>query len=145
MGFLSWKKVGFLTPAMQVGSIICLYILTTLIGYREYLIYGTMFGYSLSISILFVPIYEEILFRGFILSAAEKYMKWGPAVALVSFLFALWHFKNIFYLSPERVIMQMLYTGLIVSPVFSSLTLKTRTIWPAVILHYIHNLLAQLF
>jgi membrane protease YdiL (CAAX protease family) len=38
----------------------------------------------------------------------------------------------------------MLYTGLIFGPVTAILALKTRTIWPGVILHYLNNLAVSL-
>jgi membrane protease YdiL (CAAX protease family) len=123
---------------------VLLYALTTLVGFREYQATGMMYGYPLSISILFVPIYEEILFRGFILEAASKRMDWRKALVLTSVLFALWHLKNIFFLPPGALIYQMAYAGFIVSPILSYITLKTRTIWPAVILHYLNNLAAPL-
>lgn len=69
-------------------------------------------------------------------------MNWKKAIALTSVLFALWHLKNIFFLPPGALLYQMAYTGLIVSPVLSYITLKTRTVWPAVILHYLNNLAA---
>lgn len=142
--FLSLRRVGLLTPGMQVAIVALLYVVTTLVGYLEYQSKGTMFGYPLSISILFVPIYEEIIFRGLILKEVESRMKWPMAITITSVLFGLWHLKNIFFLSPGHLAYQIAYTGLIVSPILSYITLKTRTVWPAVILHYLNNLLAPL-
>lgn len=142
--FLSLRRVGFLSPVIQVTLVTLLYVLTTLVAYWEYRSKGTMFGYPLSISILFVPIYEEIIFRGLILKGAEKQMNWPMAILVTSVLFGLWHLKNIFFLSPGHLAYQIAYTTLIVSPILSYITLKTRTVWPAVILHYLNNLLAPL-
>lgn len=139
---LACRKVGILTPTLQIILIALLYVAMTIIAFGEYKSKGTMFGYPLSISILFVPIYEEIIFRGLILGEAEKHLSRSKAISLVSVLFALWHLKNIFWLPPMRLAYQMLYAGLIVSPILSYITLKTRTVWPAVILHYLNNLAA---
>ncbi len=35
---------------------------------------------------------------------------------------------------------QVLYTALIFGPITAAIALKTRTIWPGVILHYLNNL-----
>jgi membrane protease YdiL (CAAX protease family) len=74
-----------------------------------------------------------------ILGALE--IAYGPviAVAISSLFFGLWHLKNIFWLTEYNLIHQMLYTGLIFGPITAVLALKTRTVWPGVILHYLNN------
>ena len=101
-------------------------------------------GYAPDVWILFVPITEEILFRGLILGALE--ITYGPvrAVVISSLFFGLWHLKNVFWLTHYQLIHQMLYTGLIFGPINAVLALKTRTIWPGVILHYLNNLAVDL-
>jgi uncharacterized protein len=103
-----------------------------------------MAGHAPDVWILFVPITEEILFRGLILGALE--IAYGPARAVVlsSVFFGLWHLKNIFWLSEYQLIHQMLYTTLIFGPITAVLALKTRTICPGAILHYLNNLPAAL-
>ncbi len=140
--FLHFRRIGFFTPLIQGMLIVLLYVLTTLIAYAQYRNTGTMFGYPLAISILFVPIYEELLFRGLIFGWLSKNASTKVAFGVTSLLFGLWHLKNIFWLGPERVAMQMLYTGLLFSPIACWITVKTRSVWPMVILHYFHNLLA---
>lgn len=140
--FLAFRKIGILTPAVQLIAVVLLYTVTTLFAFADYNAHGTMFGYPFSISILFIPIYEEIIFRGFILEYAQRHLSWTNAIALTSALFSLWHLKNIFFLPVGGLIYQMLYAGLIVSPLLSYITLRTRTIWPNVILHYLNNVLS---
>ena len=142
--FLQFRRVGTVSPFTQMFCIVALFILTTLLAYREFLSQGTTFGYPLSLSILFVPIYEEILFRGLILEYLDKHSSRPVAIVITSVLFAVWHLKNIFFLGPQHVVVQMLYAGLIVSPVLSWFTIRTRSIWPGVILHYIHNILVAI-
>jgi hypothetical protein len=136
---LQFRRFGPVGPALQMTLIAMLYIATTLLLARGVRLTGKMMGYDPDVWILFVPISEEILFRGFILGALE--IAYGPvrAVAISSLLFGLWHLKNVFWLTEYQLIHQMLYTTLIFGPVTASLALKTRTIWPGVILHYLNN------
>jgi membrane protease YdiL (CAAX protease family) len=136
---LQFRRFGPVGPALQMTLIAVLYIATTLLLARGVRLTGKMMGYDPDVWILFVPISEEILFRGFILGALE--IAYGPvrAVAISSLLFGLWHLKNVFWLTEYQLIHQMLYTTLIFGPVTASLALKTRTIWLGVILHYLNN------
>jgi membrane protease YdiL (CAAX protease family) len=141
---LRFRRFGPVTPAVQMGILAALYVATTLIFAREVRLSGKMAGYGPDVWILFVPITEEILFRGLILGAFE--IAYGPAWAVVlsSVFFGLWHLKNVFWLTEYQLIHQMLYTTLIFGPVTAVLALKTRTIWPSAILHYLNNLPAAI-
>jgi membrane protease YdiL (CAAX protease family) len=137
---MRFRRFGPVTPAVQMGILAALYVATTLIFARQAGLTGKMADYHPDVWILFVPITEEILFRGLILGAFE--IAYGPARAVVlsSVSFGLWHLKNVFWLSEYQLIHQMLYTTLIFGPVTAVLALKTRTIWPGAILHYLNNL-----
>ena len=141
---LQFRRFGPIGPALQIAVVTALYVATTLLLARSVRMTGKMMGYDPDVWILFVPITEEILFRGLILGALE--IAYGPAraVAVSSLLFGLWHLKNVFWLTDHQLIHQMLYTGLIFGPMTAVLALKTRTIWPGVILHYLNNLLIAL-
>ncbi len=141
--FLIPRKVGRLSGPMQIGIVIFLYLSTIVVGYMEYQSLGTFFGYPLSLSILFVPIYEEILFRGIVLENITKKISQPKAIIFVSILFGAWHAKNIFWLSPQQLTTQILYATLLISPIFCWITLQTKSIWPSVILHYLNNLLSS--
>jgi membrane protease YdiL (CAAX protease family) len=136
---LHFRRFGPIGPALQMTIIAALYVATTLLLARGVRLNGKMMGYDPDVWILFVPITEEILFRGLILGALE--IAYGPvlAVAISSLFFGLWHLKNIFWLTEYNLIHQMLYTGLIFGPITAVLALKTRTIWPGVVLHYLNN------
>ena len=145
MNFLVLKTIGFLSPSIQIAIIVVLFVLMTLYQYREVQKTGKMFFvYPVSVSILFAPLYEEIIFRGFMLSGFLNIYSITVAVVLSSFLFGLWHFKNIFWEGRMGVTKQMLYAGVIVGPIFALVTIWTGTIWVAVILHYINNLWAPI-
>lgn len=143
--FLLFRKVGTFSVIAQITVISLLYLCTLLLGYTEYTSQGTFFGYPLATSILFVPIYEEILFRGLILEQATKHTTQVKAVFITSILFGLWHLKNIFWLDGALLIKQVLYAICVLSPIFCWITLRTKTIWPGVILHYLNNLLSSRF
>ncbi|MDF2379336.1 MAG: CPBP family intramembrane metalloprotease [Candidatus Gracilibacteria bacterium] len=138
--YLSFRNVGFLTIPIQIVLLVLLYVMTVVVGYMGFLESGLLFGYPVAMSILFVPIYEEILFRGVILGVfMKKYSIWVSIFAS-SVLFGLWHLKNIFYLGVSDLSVQILYTGLVFGPVMAYITVKTRTIWLVVMLHYLNNL-----
>jgi hypothetical protein len=141
---LHFRRFGPIGPVFQMALIVGLYVANTLLLARGVRLTGKMMGYDPDVWILFVPITEEILFRGFILGALE--IAYGPvrAVVISSLFFGLWHLKNIFWLTDYQLIHQMLYTGLVFGPVIAMLALKTRTIWPGVILHYLNNILVYL-
>jgi hypothetical protein len=141
---LHFRRFGPIGPVFQMALIVGLYVANTLLLARGVRLTGKMMGYDPDVWILFVPITEEILFRGFILGALE--IAYGPvrAVVISSLFFGLWHLKNVFWLTDYQLIHQMLYTGLVFGPVIASLALKTRTIWPGVILHYLNNILVYL-
>ena len=136
------KKLWKITPGFQIFLIALLFTIYNFVAYTTYQTTGTMFGYPLSISILFVPIYEEIIFRGFILFGLMKYYSWKKAIIISSLLFGLWHFKNIFFLSQSELIYQILYTAFVFGPIVAYITIKSKNIWLAVIIHYLNNLLA---
>lgn len=136
------KKLWKLTPGFQIFLVALLFTIYTFVAYSTYQNTDTMFGYPLSISILFVPIYEELIFRGLILIGLMKFYSWKKAIVISSLLFGLWHLKNIFFISQSELIYQMAYTTFIFGPIVAYITLKSKNIWLAVILHYLNNLLA---
>jgi membrane protease YdiL (CAAX protease family) len=143
MPFYALAPIGFLTPLAQIAIVAGLFIWTTLWQYGEYRRTGKMYeDYPLSISILFVPIYEEFIFRGLILFYLVTIYSPIFAIIISSLLFGLWHLKNIFFLSRAKLTGQILYAGFFVGPVAAIITLWSGTIWIAVVLHYLNNLLA---
>lgn len=135
---LTPKAIWKISPMIQISIVVFLYVLTVLWYKYEADMTGVVAGvYPLSQHLFFVPIYEEIIFRGVFFSYFLKHNKPFIAIIFVSVLFALWHFKNIILHDP---IYQMLFTGLLISPVLCFVTLRTRSILLAIILHYCWNL-----
>lgn len=140
--FLHFQTVFGVTPLVQILILSALFSIMVLVGFAQYKATGQMFGYPLAISLFFVPIYEEMIFRGFLLGELLRHFPVRQAFILECLLFSLWHLKNIFWLSPSQLLIQMLVAGLIFGPITTYITLKKKTIWPGVMLHYINNLLA---
>jgi hypothetical protein len=141
---LHFRQFGPVGPALQMTVVAGLYVATTLLSARSVHLTGRMMGYAPDVWILFVPITEEILFRGLILGALEIAYGSTRAVVISSAFFGLWHLKNIFWLTNYHLIHQILYTTLIFGPITAVIALKTRTVWLGVILHYLNNIAVDL-
>jgi uncharacterized protein len=137
--FYQLKPVFKASPFLQIFIIALLHLLTTIGCYLNYRSTGMVYGYPVSGSLIFVPIYEELIFRGVVLKYFECSAGMLRAIVYSSLLFGLWHIKNIFWLNSSALLIQVTYTTLIFGPVAAWLTLKTRTLWPAVIIHYLNN------
>ena len=143
--FFEFKKVWGLTPFVQVAIIVIVFILTVFHGYIEFQKTGlTQWGYPVDGFIYFSPIYEEIIFRGFILMALLRYTGVKRAIVYSSLLFGVWHFKNIFFLDIGDFIQQIAYASLFFGPLLAYITIRTKTIWIGVILHCLNNFLAPI-
>jgi membrane protease YdiL (CAAX protease family) len=138
--YFKLKKIGRFSPKAILGFLLFLYLLQITVGYIEFQNTGLLFGLPLKPILVLAPIYEELIFRGFILGAFMKVFSWKKAVIYSSLLFGLWHLKNIFYYEPQQVLTQVLYTGLFLGPILAGLTIKFKSIWPAVIVHYLNNI-----
>jgi membrane protease YdiL (CAAX protease family) len=136
---LRFRRFGPATPLVQMGLVALLYVLTTLLFARGFRVNGNMLGGPPEVWILFVPITEEILFRGFILGALERAYGAIWAIVLSSLMFGLWHLKNTFWMTNDDLEGQILYCTFIFGPITAALALKLRTIWLGVILHYLNN------
>lgn len=145
MDFLALKPISFLSPSLQIGILALLFVAMVLYQYRHSKKTGKMYSvYPVSVSPLLAPIYEEIIFRGFILFGLLTIYPLIHAAVISSLLFGLWHLKNIFWEGPAGVIKQMAYAGLIIGPILTAITIWSGTIWLAVIVHYLNNLWAPI-
>lgn len=138
------KKLRFFGVSAQIVTVVLLFIAYTILAYLEYEKTGTIFGLPFRAGILFVPIFEEVIFRGIILVGLTRFYSIKNSIIISSLLFGLWHFKNIFVMPMNDVVSQMVYAGLLFGPVVAYITLKTKSIWPGVMLHYLNNILAPL-
>jgi membrane protease YdiL (CAAX protease family) len=79
----------------------------------------------------FIAVTEEILFRGYILNFCKNIIGNKSSIVLVSIIFALSHFNN--HTLAAYII------SFLGSVVFSLLTLKTNSLYPAITFHWVWN------
>ncbi len=141
--FFRFKKIGFFSKEVQLIIIIFLWTFLIIAHYGSLKETGRIDGYSLtSSSLTFVPIYEEMIFRGILLK--YFYTEYGKlkSILITSFLFSLWHFKNILFFetnSPHIVFAQMLDTGLTTGPLLAIICLHFKSISIPIMLHFLIN------
>lgn len=141
MEFFALIPISFLSPLLQILLIAALFILLTLYQFQQVQKTGKMFSiYPPSVSILFAPLYEEVIFRGFVLWGLLSLYSVPIAILITSLLFGLWHLKNIFWDTRAGLTRQILYATLIIGPLLAILTVWSGSIWLAVIVHYLNNL-----
>lgn len=138
----SLKPVGSLTPSFQLAAIVSLFVLTTFLTFHAVQTRGGLGNYAVSPMLLFAPIYEEIIFRGFLIIGLSKIYSFRKAIIISCLLFGIWHLKNVFSLSALELFQQVVYAAFIIGPILCWVTWKTRSIWPGVIIHYGNNLIA---
>jgi membrane protease YdiL (CAAX protease family) len=132
-----WRIPGW----AQVVMVVALFVLTVYLTYVEYIAKGTCFGFpGPAFNVLFNPIYEEFIFRGWILGALARHHSNRFAIVGSSILFGIVHIRNIFWLEPFQLASMMIFAGLITGPILGYVTLRCRSVWPAVMLHYLNNL-----
>lgn len=122
--------------------LISLYVLSIAYYMREYSLWTQVWGYMYdhSMSVIFAPIYEEILFRGIVLIWLLQIFKNKTQVVVWWWiLFGLWHLKNFPFQSIWETIHQVIYT-MFLGFLFTYLALKYKTVWLWVILHYVNNI-----
>ena len=143
--FLTLKQIGILSPLAQIILMTVIFILTVIVQFRIVKKTGRpSHNYPPNTFLFFAPIYEEVIFRGLLLTTFISLYGVTRAVILTSILFGIWHIRSAFFMPKGKVIAQVLYTGLILGPVFAFITIATGNIWCAVILHFLNNLLAPL-
>jgi membrane protease YdiL (CAAX protease family) len=86
------------------------------------------------------PIQEEILFRGLVLNVLRERYNSIFALLVVTFLFPLFHFS-----AGDSENLKYLFMVTIVGALASLLCLKTKSIWPGVLLHMIYNIFCMYY
>lgn len=89
---------------------------------------------ALLVVALLPAVFEELLFRGVILNACERSMGSIRTVFIVGFCFSLFH------ASPEQTVYQF-----VAGCVFAFVAVRSRSILPSVMMHFINNALIIIF
>lgn len=143
---LQFKKIGFLTPFLQILFVLFLAITTAIYYYRQHKETGKIHGlYPLRPHIYIVVFLEEFIFRDLLFVGFLSIVSPFLSILYTSILFGLAHLRNIPYMSKQKLLEQILYASFIFGPVTGIVTYLTGSIWIAVILHYINNLSNMLF
>ncbi|NHJ20506.1 MAG: CPBP family intramembrane metalloprotease [Candidatus Lokiarchaeota archaeon] len=112
----------------------------------------SIYGWFLFILMLIPGIWEEVSFRGvFTTMNLRKYSR-TKVIIFVSILFGLFHFLNLLailagydlVLTGIQVILQVIYASLLGS-LLGYLFIKTKSLIPSIILHYLIDSLGRLF
>lgn len=85
-----------------------------------------------------VALVEEMIFRGFILKAFDKYLGKKAALVIPSILFSSVHF--IFKRGTFGEMTAFLVSASVVGILLSLITYKNSSIWPSVFIHFIWNM-----
>jgi membrane protease YdiL (CAAX protease family) len=129
-------------PWAQVVAVVGLFLATLFLAHAEYRAKGTSFGYSgPAFNMLICPIYEELIFRGWILGRLARWRSPAIAIAVSSLLFGILHLRLVYWLDTRALLGVVAYTGLVLGPLLGWVALRCKSVWPAVILHYVNNLL----
>lgn len=140
MDYFQLRQFGILPTQLQIAIILLLFVAMALYRYRiRSSLTREQDQYSVHFTHMFAPIYEEIIFRGLILQGLLTLYSATEAIIISSIIFGLWHLKNIFVSPKKKVLYQVLYAGVVFSPVVSWLMIVTHTIWIGVIIHYFNN------
>lgn len=95
----------------------------------------------IAISVVFAPIVEELLFRGWVIQRIEGNTK--QKILYSSIFFGLYHLKNAYVLTLPSLIYQIGYAGLFVGPLFAWVRLRYNSIFASIILHSGNNTFAD--
>lgn len=141
---ISPRPLKYFGVHAQIIVVVGLFVLHSLLAFYSYKNTGKIFGYPFFSSLIFMaPIYEELIFRGLLLTALTKFYSIKNAIIISSIIFGLWHLKNLFYFpTTDMVIIQVVYAAVIIGPITSFITIKTKNVWLSVIFHYLNNIIA---
>lgn len=136
-----FRRVWNIPGSAQLLTVAGLFVATVLLTHAEYVAEGTCFGFpGPAFNVLINPIYEELVFRGWILGALARRQPWWAAIGGSSLLFGLFHLRNLYWLDAPDLFGMMASAALFTGPLLGYVTLRCRSVWPAVILHYLNNL-----
>ncbi len=90
--------------------------------------------------VIVAPVFEELLFRGFVFRGLAKATAFWPAAITTSLLFGLAHATSL-----ESNQMALVLDTFMVGMATSWLVWHTKSLWPGILLHGIKNFIAFLF
>lgn len=138
---IGWGKAGFNHPRnWQDLQILAFPVLTVVFGYlagfREMNLAYLLTALAVVVLVAFG---EEMAFRGILLKALLPRGIW-QAVLISSALFGLMHLVNLALGAPWQAVMLQLLFSSMGGVGFAAITLRTNSLWPAIILHAFYDL-----
>lgn len=140
-----------LTTSLKKGGIYCLILLGAGVVWQllEIRFRGDTIGDISFISILgvvVIPLFEEILLRGFILNKLSEIMAFNKALFISAAYFLLLHLPGWLLIAPIMPAMQMLVFSFSVFAVVGLLSgilmRKSNSLYPSILLHAINNFIS---
>lgn len=145
---LDWDDIGSRNRILYLLGIIFLLFMAltpyTLTGDPEILVMGAVFG-------IITPIFEEMLFRGYIWRKLDKKSENNVLTWLtVTLIFSIWHlgYVDVFLIHPLKVgnltmiLASKLVIGLVLGLLVGYARLKTGKTYLSIIIHGLWNLMA---
>ncbi|MDD6328712.1 MAG: ABC transporter permease [Lachnospiraceae bacterium] len=137
----SWR--AFVGGGIMIAGAICLGVIVTALAEKIFpegakmlqqtsgsLVFGSFFKTLLLVAIL-PAVCEELMFRGFVLSAFEAKLKPGVAIALSSAIFGVYHMSIVRF-----------FPTMLLGAIICFVSYKTKSIFPGMMMHAMNNALS---
>jgi uncharacterized protein len=99
------------------------------------------------LGLVFIPLFEEIPMRGFILNKLAEIMPFAKALFISAGFFLLVHLPGWFLIAPAKPISQMLIDSIavfvILGLVGGLLMKKSNSLYPSIVLHAVNNFISS--
>lgn len=97
--------------------------------------------FFVGVNTLLVGISEEVMFRGVLFRAFDKAMALWPAILITSVLFGAVHILNVFITGELVPAVMQAVAATMSGIVFMAILLRTGSIWPAIVYHFLWDCL----
>ena len=97
---------------------------------------------GIAVTIIWAPILEEILFRGYVYQALRNHMGWVSAALASGLLFAAAHWAGWLYMQgPHLGLVTQTAAITVIGAVLAAVFERGQSLWPCIVLHTLNNLL----
>ena len=97
--------------------------------------------FFVGVNTLLVGISEEVMFRGVLFRAFDKAISLWPAILITSALFGAVHILNVFITGELVPALMQAVAATMSGIVFMAILLRTGSIWPAIVYHFLWDCL----
>ncbi len=97
--------------------------------------------FFVGVNTLLVGISEEVMFRGVLFRAFDKAISLWPAILITSVLFGAVHILNVFITGDLVPALMQAVAATMSGIVFMAILLRTGSIWPAIVYHFLWDCL----